>query len=327
MSTAVVFFRATACGAALLLAFGLMSAVLAARAPFPEVPVAAAKLAHVAQRRDDFDTLFIGSSRVQFQVMPAIFDPVAATRSFNLGVAGMVPPESLYFARCVLALRLPRLKWLFIELADLDPVIDARNASSARAAYWHDLRHTSLAIRDLWQSSRPAARKIEIVGEHVRLFATRAAGIGRGAALVTSGLTPPPRREKRPAVVESGGFGTLAAAPLTEDQLHRIRTTLEESRSRSWPQVALRPAYREALVELVCDLRRAGIEPVFFIAPGFNWRDRLAAPDGVRLITFHDETRYAALRDTRHYADTVHLNATGAALFSQALAEEFTAAR
>ena len=324
MNAALTFAR---CGLASLLAGGLVSALLAARAPFPDVPVAAPKLAHLAQHRADFDALFIGSSRVQFQVMPALFDPIAATHSFNLGVAGMVPPESLYFARCVLALRLQRLKWLFIELADLDPVIDARNASSARAAYWHDARHTALAIRDLWSSSRPAARKLEIVGDHLRLFATRTAGIGRGAALMASRLAPSPKKEKRPAVVEHAGFSSVTTPPLTADQLRRIRSTLDELHRQPWPLVPLRPAYREALRDLAGDLRRAGIEPVFFIAPTFNWRDHLAAPEGARLLTFHDESRHAALLDPRHYSDTVHLNATGAALFSQALAEEFTASR
>ncbi len=323
----MTFARVAGCGVASLLAFGLVGAVLAARAPFPDVPVAAPKLAHLARHRGDFDALFIGSSRVQFQLMPAIFDQFAATHSFNLGVAGMVPPESLYFARCVLALRLPRLKWLFIELADLDPVIDARNASSARAAYWHDARHTWLAIRDLWQSSRPTMRKLEILAEHARLFATRAAGIGRGAAFIAQRFTPPPRKEKRPAVVENGGFSSVTASSLSPDHLRRIRSTLDELHSRSWPLVPLRPAYREALLDLAGEIRRAGIEPVFFIAPTFNWRDRLAAPDGARLLTFHDESRHAALLDPRHYSDTVHLNAAGAALFSKALAEEFTAAR
>lgn len=327
MSTAAAAIRAAACGAASLLAFALVSGVLAARAPFPEVPVVAPKLAHVAQHRDDFDALFIGSSRVQFQLVPALFDQVAATRSFNLGVAGMVPPESLYFARRVLALRPPRLKWLFIELADLEPDVDVRNANSARAAYWHDFRHTTLAIRDLWQSSRPTARKLETLLEHLRLFAVRAAGIGQGAALIAARFTPQPRKKKRPAEVENGGLGVFASTSLTDERQRRILKVLEESRSRAWPSVSLRPAYHEALVELIAEIRRAGVEPVFFIAPGFNWRERLTAPEGVRLISFPDEARYAALLDPRNYADTVHLNAAGSALFTKAFAEEFTAAR
>ena len=58
MNAAVVFARALGCGLASLLAFGLMSAVLAARAPFPEVPVAAPKRAHLAPPREDFAALF-----------------------------------------------------------------------------------------------------------------------------------------------------------------------------------------------------------------------------------------------------------------------------
>jgi hypothetical protein len=69
--------------------------------PFPDVPVVRSKLAHFAAHRDEYDTLFLGSSHFYYQIIPSLFDGVAAengypTRSFNAGIAGMRPPEDGY---------------------------------------------------------------------------------------------------------------------------------------------------------------------------------------------------------------------------------------
>ena len=69
------------------------------------------------------------------------------------------------------------------------------------------------------------------------------------------------------------------------------------------------------------------MEPVFLTAPAFNRRDQITAPDGVPMLTFHDEARYPALFDTGNYADTVHLNERGAGIYTTALAEQFSSLR
>ncbi|MEA3208642.1 MAG: hypothetical protein QOE70_1699 [Chthoniobacter sp.] len=316
--------RGAGAALAFTIAFALVSTGLNAWAPFPEVPVVRAKLAYLARHAADYDAVFIGSSRVQFQVIPALFDAAAKTRSFNLGVAGMVPPESFYFLRRVLELRLPRLKWIFIELADLDPV-NLRNAGSARAAYWHDARHTLIACRDLLRSSRSTEAKLATLGEHLRLFGERTAGIGRGATLLAQRVLPPARKDPEAAWLEREGFKPAPAVPLNPKQLARIQACLAELQGGARPLVRLRPVYREGLEELIAEIRHAGAEPIFFIAPTFDWRERLTGlPGGVRLLTFDDEARFGALLDPQYFCDTVHLNERGAALFTAALAEQFS---
>ncbi len=93
------------------------------RLPFPNVPDLAARLHYYEKHRDQYDTLFIGSSRFRHQVMPEAFDAEAnaegvATRSINIGYAGMWLPESYYFLRQFLALKSTHLKWVVIEFMD-----------------------------------------------------------------------------------------------------------------------------------------------------------------------------------------------------------------
>ena len=136
-------------GAFLLTCMGL-HAVL----PFPEITAVSQKLRFFAAHKDEFDTLFIGSSRFYFQISPAIFDGVlresgSPTRSFNFGIGGMNLPESAYLLEQVLNTKPRKLRWVFIELGELQTNWPPEVELSRRALYWHDWRRTSLVLRKL----------------------------------------------------------------------------------------------------------------------------------------------------------------------------------
>ena len=67
--------------------------------PFPEIPNVHAKFTRFSTHPNDYDTLFVGSSRINYQVIPASFDEFARaaglpTKSYNAGIAGMRAPEA-----------------------------------------------------------------------------------------------------------------------------------------------------------------------------------------------------------------------------------------
>src|SRR6266446_10457255 len=68
--------------------------------PFPEIDGGVSqKFRFFAAHKDEFDTVFIGSSRIYFQISPATFDRFTresglSTHSFNFGIGGMYLPES-----------------------------------------------------------------------------------------------------------------------------------------------------------------------------------------------------------------------------------------
>ena len=67
--------------------------------PWPRMNEISEKLAYFSRHKDEFDVLFIGSSRVYRGVVPQVFDATLLSRgiastSLNLGIDGMNVPES-----------------------------------------------------------------------------------------------------------------------------------------------------------------------------------------------------------------------------------------
>ena len=146
-------FRAltnTAIGAT---AFLLTCIGLRAILPFPEIDGGVSqKFRFFAAHKDEFDTLFIGSSRVYFQISPAIFDRVTResglpTHSFNFGIGGMYLPESAYLLEQILNLKPRNLRWVFIEYDEVQTKWSPENQTSRRALYWADWKRVSLLLR------------------------------------------------------------------------------------------------------------------------------------------------------------------------------------
>src|SRR5438132_13091512 len=92
------------CAAAFLITCVGLHAIL----PFPEIDDGVSqKFRFFAAHKDEFDTLFLGSSRVYFQISPAIFDRVTRasglpTHSFNFDIGGMYLPETSYLLQQIL---------------------------------------------------------------------------------------------------------------------------------------------------------------------------------------------------------------------------------
>src|SRR2546421_7774800 len=134
------------------LAFILACAGLNAFLPFPEIDVVSHKLRFFRQHRDDFDTVFIGSSRIRHQISPAIFDRTMRqaglpTHTFNFGINAMGPPEVGYLLERLLGGKPRHLRWVFIELDELETKRVPEVEGTRRSVYWHDWKRTSLLLR------------------------------------------------------------------------------------------------------------------------------------------------------------------------------------
>jgi hypothetical protein len=138
-----------------LSAFLLTCIGLRAVLPFPTIDGGVSqKLRFFAAHKDEFDTLFIGSSRIYFQISPAIFDRITReggnpTHSFNFGVGGMYLPESAYLLEQLLNTKPRNLRSVFIEYDELQTNWSPENQTSRRALYWADWKRTSLLLRKL----------------------------------------------------------------------------------------------------------------------------------------------------------------------------------
>ncbi len=295
--------------------------------PFPKVPAIAQKYQYLAENREQIDTLFTGSSRVFHQIDPQQFDAEAATlgtptRSANLAYDSIWPPESFYFLRRLLALRPPHLRWVFIELMEINVNLETRNDRTLRTAYWHDWRHTVLAWRDILASPRTSGEKWRSAVEHAAIFIRWNVGLGRGAELLHQGLLPT-KPERPPRWAERAGF-----SPETQKQfpVAELPAYLEgvAGLRRALPSNPVSAHYFEALRALVAEVRQAGAEPVFLITPSLSWRENFTGlPADVPVFAYNDPAKHPSLYEPDRHYDVWHLNEKGAAEFTSLLARQF----
>jgi len=300
--------------------------------PFPDIPTIGPKYRHFAAHRNDYDVLFVGSSRFFHQIIPKQFDAEvsAATgehfRSFNLSCDALWPPESYYFLRKIYALHPQRLRWVFIELMDFDPRIDDRNRGTRRLGYWHDLKHTELA----WQAlegthlvKKDEAESMQF--EHLGLMIREWANLGRGAemmnVLLASHNNERDRSEEWRGIegYRPGDENGLSGKELAdyESRLQRMKKELDPI-----PMSAL---FAKAAEEIAHETRGVGAKPVFVIAPTVNFLENYSpTPVNVPLFGYNDPTKHPGLYDPAIHYDSWHLNPKGAVLFTTALATDFS---
>lgn len=305
----------------------VVSACVVGRAlPFPNVPAVGPKYRYLEANKDRFDTLFIGSSRIYHQIDPQQFDAEVAalgghTRSYNLAYDAMWPPESFYFLHRILALRPPHLRWVFIELMQINLTLETGKDETLRTAYWHDWRHTRLAGRDIVASPRQSAEKWRALAEQASTFLRWNANFGRGAEILSLRLLPrkperPPRWLGRAGFLPETNEGIPPAElPVYLEKVAGLRLTLTPN--------PVTPHYFEALQELIAAVRQAGAQPIFVITPSLGGEHFTGLPAGVPLLAYDDPTKYPTLYEPDRHHDQWHLNERGAAELTSLLARHF----
>ena len=316
-------------------------------------PVVREKLTHLAAHGDEYDAIFIGSSRVQFHIIPAVFDSYAgghglALKSFNAGVVAMLPPEDGYMLDQILRRPHRRLRWVFIELSPFNSGQDPHLTGTERIGYWLDWERLVLlskrAInqfrkvrfskaqrrRTPWADRMAAYAKPITQGlDTVRLFAVKSVSLGRGATLAARLVTPATRDAAGDSLGRYGdGWSYLG------DDHQRMSGEELASYEQAYAERLETPSRKdfhdelgqEALELLLAKVARAGARTILFVAPTPDTRHYFPPPAREQALTifdFSDVREYPELFKTENRQDIEHLNAAGAEVFSRILAQRF----
>ena len=313
------------------------------------------KIAHLAQHGDEYDVVFLGSSRMQFHIMPSVFDRCMAERgldlkSFNAGVAAMTPPEDAYVLDEILRHPHGRLRWIFIELAPLRSVIDLERMGTERTEYWHDWERfilvTKRAIQHAGQVRKspgpgPAGLRQEQIeayvrlltdwAAHVRIFAAKSVHFGRGAVLA-GGVVIPKRKKRIKADDALGTYGDgwshsgEARQRMSGETLAAYEHAHTERLQRRARKDTEDGVSDEALEILLAKVRRAGAVPILIVPPTPVEGHYFPPPDRARelaILDFSDVNEYPDLFRNENRQDINHLNAAGADVFTRILADRF----
>ncbi len=332
---------------AFVLAFAGACLVIRKAFPFPQIPNVHAKYVQFTEHANEYDTLFIGTSRINYQIIPAEFDQLTSaagmpTKTFNAAVAAMRPPEDAYFLEQLLAARPENLRWVFIELGWLRAAIGDNQKGTMRAQYWHDWprlwsiwksvtqlkpSEKSRTPKRIWKEIRKPMAEFP---QHIPLYLREMSNLGRGDILTRQLLYEP--MDWRPTLPNylgddlAGWVETGRGEGMTPHDL----ADLEEERAARLVQPAAKdfgdPVSVETLQEMLADVRRAGATPVLIIPPVTSKKIAAVPPkiaQETMVLDFNDLPRYPELYENQNRLDTNHLNTAGARVFTRIVAERW----
>jgi hypothetical protein len=308
--------------------------------PLATVPVLREKSAWLAAHADDYDTLFIGTSRIYRGIKPSLFDELTAaagvaTHSFNLGIDAMSPPEDAYVFERIAALHPKRLRWVFIETGMIRPGVGYGGDDNVRSLHWHDTARTWLALRALlspadeplrWKKAlfgdEEERRSLDRAVAHIGLWFTRTVNAGRGATLLQERLAPPPRVHLS-TVLGKGRDGYMPAGdgrPMPENERVDYERRIQEPSHISF----LDRDAQHSLDDMLTRLSALGARPVLVVPPVLGkGRQYPQAGCPAPVFDYGDPGKWPGLFEVEHRADRGHVNVAGAEVLTRAVAADF----
>jgi hypothetical protein len=333
------------CAAAFLITCAGLRAVL----PFPEIDGGVSqKFRFFAAHKDEFDTLFIGSSRIYFQISPAIFDRVTResgmpTRSFNFGIGGMYLPESAYLLEQVLKLKPRNLKWVFLEYEEVQTKWSPENQTSRRALYWADWKRISLLLRkltdagtdQLWRldpakiSDIMLRRKDEentrgLLAFYAAQFEKNYANVATAGDVLEFFLTRD-KSEHRAGYLGASSDGYVAKTNrMSPSQATAYERALDVTMAQTTTH-PLSPYAIEGYRQCAEQVRSIGAAPIFLITPSTTQIEIATESTGLGgvLMAFNDPRVYPNLFRSSARRDAQHLSKSGAEEFTRLVAANF----
>ena len=330
-------------------AFLITCVGLRAILPFPEIDGGVSqKFRFFAAHKDEFDTLFIGSSRVYFQISPAIFDRVTResgmpTHSFNFGIGGMYLPETAYLLEQILNLKPRNLRWVFIEYDELQTKWSPENQTSRRALYWADWKRVSFLLRKLtgagteplWLPNPAKLRDIMLRQNDEkstrRLLAFYAAQFEKNytnvakAGDVLDYFLSRDTKERSASYLGAAGDGYVTRPNrMSPGQAAAYERGLAAAMAQT-DEHPLSPYAVEAYRQCAREVRNIGAAPIFLITPSTTQINVAPESTGLAgvLMAFNDPRTYPSLFRSSVRRDGQHLTKSGADEFTRTVASNF----
>lgn len=323
------------------LASGLTIAALGTIRPLPDRPFLRAKFEHWTAHHEDYDTIFLGSSRVLRAFDPKTYDTTmerlgTPTRSFNFGIPGMRGHEADALLRRILACEPTALRTVLLEFPDYTEKFPDGNALvSDRSVWWHDLRTTLDVLVTASRADSPLPERVADAMTHLRLAFANLTNVGGASLLLESWFVSRPKDDDRAAVMLTlNGFAPI---PRGREPTNPTEEKYSDPNSRIVEEIAGRIERRHAIDDSFAQFHHEALERRIDLLESRGLRvTHVTIPNHLPLSVayrcvergllrsfapLNDPRAFSNLYRTMYFSDGAHMNDTGARAFSAALAD------
>lgn len=308
--------------------------------------VARTKLGHLLQHEGEYDTLFVGSSRMHYGLIPNAFDQAFAkagrtSSTYSLGLAGYRPNDFDVLIDWLLRNRTQRWKRAFIELHTFQQSGFDSNWMSWRQIHLHTPQTLFPRLATALGGFTSAPPAWEVACSVCMHTLTNALSIGRAPTIIDNLITPPSEQHIRDSSqTRDHGWRSALDAAKTNASLRKAHdkwlTETDHEPVLAMKRAGEVPDHQRtglpyALIRAMADkLHAAGIEVCFVVMPtmqhSFWGADGVpVVAEGIDVIDLDDPAAHADVFDPRGFHDHSHLNPRGALSATTALARTYAA--
>lgn len=284
------------------------------------------KLEYFDHHFAEFDTLFIGSSRIYHGISPKVFDAETGregcpTHSFNLAANDMKPPESFEMLRQ--SLRLHPVRHIFLEWTKLQIDPHGPLQTTARDVAWHNARWTWSVLREVAGGRRRhlyCYHASELWRIHLSLGLQNLVNLGRAHDLmIPSDDAWQLSKDLGPA---RDGYCPRDAHAWSDEPIFQKRV-LQIEQGLAAIEWLDDPKLTELVIRLSEECKQHGTQLLLVIPPSLISVPQ--PPPNIPLFVFNDPNRYPLLFSTSLRSDWEHLDEHGAIEFSRDFARAYLA--
>lgn len=308
-------------------------------------PIIATKFNYFAEHKQEYNVIFLGSSRTYRQIIPSLFDQSMGEKgykikSFNFGIPSLYLPEAHFYLQRILELKPNNVKWIFVEYIDRITVVP-EHKHTEREKYWHTPKQTFLLSQAVWNSSSNLLNKLEIIYRHLSVSVHRMFRTGKGVKLIDVIIHG--NRLSQKTNIERSLLGDLYDGyfPLDDeksdnmkqrrvkflDNLDQYNIAVESLslERKNYQPSKIKPSYFPLWIAQKIEFFQAN--PIFIVPPSRSFRKDLIDMKQNEYIStlfdFNDPINYPDLYKTDYRFDKGHLNEKGAKIYTELIANKF----
>jgi len=277
-------------------------------------------------QREQVNVVFIGSSYSGYHILSDVLVEAAAEhgvelRPVQLDLPGLEAFEADAILDQVLAMNLPRLRWIVMEYSSWDPDVIEESFRGSRLTWWQTPERTRSLMAAAWAEASDdddrddalphiARAALQLAKNHSRIGNVSEADRERNQTMIEA---------RRAAYVQ--GRNALNFVPEYMDDLLEHRERRREN--DGWKSVGdsrLRAFEARKFQDQVRRIREAGIEPVYLVPPSLIRKG--VRPDAT-VLDFDDPEAYPDFYEPDNRIDAGHMAESQFEPFSRLVGKTF----